>query len=128
MSFSQLKDDIGSGIRHYHDAVKKADQQNLGHNSQEHTILILDKYTQLLPIECLSGLKGRSVSRLPCLSFLRDRILYARSMNQINDPLLNDAASDWSNIKLDGNSVFYVLNPSGDLKKTQAEFQSALEK
>jgi hypothetical protein len=83
---------------------------------------------QLLPIECLSPLKGRSVSRLPCLSFLRDRILYARSMNQMQNQLSNDATTEWNDIKLDGNSAFYVLNPSGDLKKTQAEFQSALEK
>ncbi|KAI8581925.1 hypothetical protein K450DRAFT_229931 [Umbelopsis ramanniana AG] len=127
VDIGQLKDDISSGIRHYHDAVKKVDQQDFPGNSQNHTILILDKYTQLLPIECLSGLKGRSVSRLPCLSFLRDRILYARSMHQINDPLSTDTASEWSDIVLDGNSAFYVLNPSGDLKKTQAEFQSALQ-
>lgn len=108
--------------------MKKLEPKDAGAEPQAHTILILDKFTQILPIECLSALKGRSVSRLPCLSFLRDRVLYARSQNQMDDPLSTELSSDWSDIKVDGNSAFYVLNPSGDLVKTQAEFQSALEK
>jgi len=120
LDIGQLKDDITLGIRHYHDAVKKVEPKDSASNVQSHTILILDKYTQQLPIESLSALKGRSVSRLPCLSFLRDRVLYARSINQTDD-------AGWTDINLNGDSAFYVLNPSGDLKKTQAEFQSVLE-
>lgn len=101
--------------------MKKVEPKDSASNVQSHTILILDKYTQQLPIESLSALKGRSVSRLPCLSFLRDRVLYARSINQTDD-------AGWTDINLNGDSAFYVLNPSGDLKKTQAEFQSVLEK
>lgn len=107
--------------------MQKVTQEEANNGQQNHTILILDKHTQFLPIESLSVLKNRSVSRLPCLSFLRDRILYARSCTQAKTSSNSEEPSGWDDIKLNGKSAFYVLNPSGDLKKTQAEFQSALE-
>ncbi|KAJ1968935.1 separin protein [Dispira parvispora] len=47
-----------------------------------HVVLILDKHLQLLPWESMPCLRQRSVSRLPSLHFLRDRVLLLRSSNE----------------------------------------------
>ncbi|KAJ1659087.1 separin protein [Dispira simplex] len=47
-----------------------------------HVVLILDKHLQLLPWESMPCLRQRSVSRLPSLHFLRDRMLLLYSSNQ----------------------------------------------
>ncbi|KAJ3405453.1 hypothetical protein CcCBS67573_g03431 [Chytriomyces confervae] len=73
-----------------------------------HLILILDKKLQSLPWESLPCLRGTSVSRLPSLCFLRDRLKMARSV--VRKP-----------------NGFYVLNPGKDLVKTEAEFSGFLK-
>ncbi|KAI8837114.1 peptidase family C50-domain-containing protein [Chytriomyces cf. hyalinus JEL632] len=73
-----------------------------------HLILILDKKLQSLPWESLPCLRGTSVSRLPSLCFLRDRLKMTRSVVR----------------KSNG---FYVLNPGKDLVKTEAEFSGFLK-
>lgn len=72
-----------------------------------HVVLILDKYGQTLPWESLPIMRGRSVSRLPTFAFLQDR------MSISNRVVLK--------------SCFYLLNPSGDLARTEEEFKSLLE-
>ena len=45
-----------------------------------HTILILDKSLQALPFESIPLLRSRSVSRMPSLPFLRDRLVALREV------------------------------------------------
>ncbi|CAG8612987.1 8288_t:CDS:10, partial [Gigaspora rosea] len=82
--------------------------------NDQHVILILDKNVQMLPWESLPCLRSQAVSRLPSLSFLRDRITLINHNN--NKPKT-------SNYIIDQSKAFYVLNPSQDLKYTQNEFE-----
>ncbi|CAG8761352.1 7034_t:CDS:2, partial [Racocetra fulgida] len=74
----------------------------------QHVILILDKNVQMLPWESLPCLRSQAVSRLPSLSFLRDRIMF---MNHINN---QQCESNISNYVIDQRKAFYVLNPRWD--------------
>ena len=81
----------------------------------QHLFLILDKELHSFPWESLPSLAGQSVSRLPSLSFLRDRLeLYKRSPTFLNA------------ISIDSKKVFYTLNPGSDLVSTQKEFSEWL--
>ncbi|GAA5849620.1 hypothetical protein JCM8547_000513 [Rhodosporidiobolus lusitaniae] len=88
-------------------------------NPNEHTFLILDKTLQAFPWESLPCLRGRSVSRLPSLAFLRDRFDLAASRStdpeQPHDLVVNPTKAS------------FVLNPGGDLKNTQKTFEPWLE-
>jgi separase len=77
-----------------------------------HLFLVLDKNVQGLPWESLPILRGKSVSRIPCLSFLLDRIEL---------PSYNITAKG---IMINPSRTYYIMNPSGDLKHTQEKFQS----
>lgn len=66
---------------------------------------MLDKNVQGLPWESIPALRGRPISRVPSLDFLVDR-----------------TPGD-----IDPSKVFYILNPGGDLLRTQEHFQSWLE-
>ena len=55
--------------------------------------------------------EGRSISRIPSLAFLQDR--------------LTDCDSPLGKM-IDGQSLHYILNPSNDLTHTQEEFAAAL--
>ncbi|KAG9302696.1 hypothetical protein G9A89_005170 [Geosiphon pyriformis] len=86
----------------------------------EHIILILDKSVQMIPWESLPCLRTRPISRLPSLTFLRDRILLAQEKN-VQKPGV------WAEHTIDRRKVFYVLNPSQDLKNTEKEFKNFLQ-
>ncbi|GAA5958016.1 hypothetical protein JCM21900_004746 [Sporobolomyces salmonicolor] len=85
----------------------------------EHTFLILDKTLQAFPWESLPCLRGRSVSRLPSLSFLRDRLDLAASRSTSEDRPFE--------IVVNPKSAAFVLNPGGDLRNTQKTFEPWLE-
>ncbi|CEQ40338.1 SPOSA6832_01949 [Sporobolomyces salmonicolor] len=85
----------------------------------EHTFLVLDKTLQAFPWESLPCLRGRSVSRLPSLSFLRDRLDLAASRSTSEDRPFE--------IVLNPKSAAFVLNPGGDLGNTQKTFEPWLE-
>ncbi|TPX32238.1 hypothetical protein SmJEL517_g04633 [Synchytrium microbalum] len=86
---------------------------NLDSNSAptNHLILIIDKYLQSIPWESIPCLRGRSVSRLPSMSFLRDRLVQEKNGKMA---------------AVSSENVSYVLNPSGDLSSTQKEFEGFL--
>ncbi|CAG8762128.1 16814_t:CDS:2, partial [Acaulospora morrowiae] len=88
-------------------------------DSDQHVILILDKNVQMLPWESLPCLRDQPVSRLPSISFLRDRIMLARHLHR-----QKDKNADWSDYVVEQNKCFFVLNPSQDLKNTQNEFEA----
>ncbi|CAG8726210.1 31231_t:CDS:10, partial [Gigaspora margarita] len=85
--------------------------------NDQHVILILDKNVQMLPWESLPCLRSQAVSRLPSLSFLRDRITLINHNNN------KQCESKTANYIIDQRKAFYVLNPSQDLKYTQNEFE-----
>ncbi|CUS09257.1 unnamed protein product [Tuber aestivum] len=84
----------------------------------DHTILILDKSVHMFPWESLPCLRGHSVSRLPSLASLRDRIL----MMQEKSP----AQQAQPGFYADKTRGAYILNPSSDLVNTQKAFEEDL--
>lgn len=81
---------------------------------QQHLFLILDKHLHGFPWEVLPTLLGHSVSRIPSLSFLRDR-------------LRDDQVTLTVPPTIDPSRTTYILNPSGDLASTQSKFEDWLE-
>ncbi|KAG5368838.1 Separin [Yarrowia sp. C11] len=69
-----------------------------------HTVLVLDSATTQFPWENMSSLCGRSVSRVSSL--------------QVLSQLLDTCEPD--------GEPYYILNPGGDLPKTQDRFEDAL--
>jgi separase len=82
----------------------------------DHTILILDKTVQMFPWESMPCLRGRSVSRLPSLAALRNRIIQMQETTGGLRP----------GHYVKRTSGAYVLNPDSDLKNTQKMFESDL--
>ena len=99
--------DIQEAIRCYHEAAPP--------KKQDHVILILDKALHMFPWESLPCLRGRSVSRLPSLGTMMERVV----MSPIEGAI-------WPSVT--ANKGFFVLNPSGDLKHTQSQFETTLSK
>ncbi|KAK7020489.1 cysteine peptidase C50 [Favolaschia claudopus] len=86
----------------------------------EHTFLILDKNIQGLPWESLPILRGQSVSRIPSVDFLLDRVQLAGW--GVGGSTVVDRAP------VDPRKGYCVLNPSGDLKRTEGRFKSWAER
>jgi separase len=101
-------------LRCYHETAR-AEAVN---DDAGHTILILDKSLHVFPWESLPCLEKVSVSRMPSISCLKDRILAQR----------RDAGPDRSDgFYINRTNGAYVLNPAGDLKATQATFEDDLK-
>lgn len=85
----------------------------------EHVFLVLNRCLQEIPWESLPILRGRSVSRIPTVDFLIDRLELARRLRQSEsrDPDHYDGRT-----RLDASSTYYVLNPAGDLEGTERRF------
>lgn len=101
-------------LRAYHAASRSPP------SSSTHMILILDKNLHMFPWESLPCLQNRSISRLPSLAALRERILAARppSMTQNAQP------GHYIPTESGGTSI---LNPSGDLTHTQKMIKPHLD-
>lgn len=87
-----------------------------------HMFLILDKNVQGLPWESIPILRGESVSRIPDVRFLLDRLGLAdyRRGGKNMGPGADRA-------RVDPRKTFYVLNPAGDLKGTEGRFDDWLK-
>ncbi|ORZ33619.1 peptidase family C50-domain-containing protein [Catenaria anguillulae PL171] len=72
---------------------------------QDHTVLILDKYAHPFPWESTGSLAGKSVSRVFSLAMLTD-LLAAQRKRVVHKE-----------------SVYYCINPGGDLSATQDRFE-----
>ena len=114
----QIVIEILDAMRQYH---QSADME--GDEQRRHTILILDKKLHCFPWESLSCMKRQSISRLPSLLCLRQRILHhnkqqeARSKSQQND----------EGLRVRRQKGAFVLNPAGDLSNTQGNFECNLQ-
>ncbi|KAI9473965.1 MAG: peptidase family C50-domain-containing protein [Benjaminiella poitrasii] len=119
VDYKKLTEQMRVLLGRYHEKCSMAGIDSClkkGAASKEHVILILDKHLQMFPIESLPTLRAQSSSRLPCLSFLRDRILYVQAQQR-------SLTTDWQDLKVSKRSAYYVLNPGGDLRDTQRAFE-----
>lgn len=93
-----------------------------------HMFLVLDKNVQGIPWESIPILRGRSVSRIPSIDFLMDRLEFAKWQKDTGHRSREDRRSDApiDRATVDPKSTYYVLNPSGDLKGTEGRFSSWL--
>lgn len=94
-------------------------------HKSKHTILILDKALHCFPWESLPCLREHAVSRLPSLACLRDRILQQQKQQQRQDE--NQERRNNDVLQVDRRSGAAILNPTADLKATQAVFEPALQ-
>ncbi|KIJ36798.1 hypothetical protein M422DRAFT_50921 [Sphaerobolus stellatus SS14] len=90
-----------------------------------HIFLVLDKNVQGLPWESIPFLRGRSISRIPSISFLIDRIEMAK-VERRRRGLPVPAPGTVDRAVVDPRKTYYVVNPGGDLVKSQDRFSSWL--
>lgn len=112
IDFDPMVLEIQDALISYHETIN----QNNDQSSRGHTILILDKNLHSFPWESLPCMKGQSVSRLPSMYSLRQRILQMDNQASLEDMRFAVEKSDGS----------FILNPSGDLKNTQITFERPL--
>jgi separase len=106
--------EMQDALRCYHETARA---EAVAHESN-HTILILDKSLHVFPWESLPCLEGVSVSRMPSIACLRNRILAQKRDIESQEP---------DGFYIDRGNGAYVLNPAGDLKATQAAFEDDLK-
>lgn len=96
--------------------VTEADEK--APNGREHLFLILDKNVQGIPWESIPILRGRSVSRIPNVDFLLDRVQLAgwKPRQKTADRAV-----------VNPRRGYYILNPSGDLGRTEGRFKAWLK-
>ncbi|WWD01675.1 hypothetical protein V866_008621 [Kwoniella sp. B9012] len=100
----------------------------------EHLFLALDKNSQPFPWESIPILRGRPISRIPSLSFLLDQVAMGNHLRpSLTQPTFNPASETSSNGAVDtrrtinSRRTFYIINPSGDLDRTQQHFQPFID-
>ncbi|ORY08698.1 peptidase family C50-domain-containing protein [Clohesyomyces aquaticus] len=101
-------------LRAYHNASQAVP------TTPTHTVLILDKNLHFLPWESMPCLQSLSISRLPSLAALRDRILAARASKEESD----DRPGHYIPASAGGTSI---LNPSEDLSHTLKTIKPRLD-
>ncbi|KAH9868692.1 hypothetical protein J1614_007764 [Plenodomus biglobosus] len=114
IDFDAMVVETHEALRAYHSAVHKTNSMS------RHTILILDKNLHGFPWESLPCLEQLSISRLPSLAALRERLLAARSSQTDEDA----APGQYIRTTSGGTSI---LNPSGDLAHTTKTIKPRLE-
>jgi separase len=110
IDFDMMVVDTLDALRGYHEAAR----EELATRSPSHTVLVLDKALHLFPWESLPCLQGFPVCRVPSLECLRDRVV--------------KFGSPHSGAVIKRTSGSYLLNPTGDLRTTQATFEGDLSK
>ncbi|ODV98325.1 hypothetical protein PACTADRAFT_48106, partial [Pachysolen tannophilus NRRL Y-2460] len=81
-------------------------------DSFTHTVLVVSKSCQQFPWESLPSLRDCSISRTPSLQML---------LNHLESQLLGDTSKK---LLLEKTNGYYILNPSGDLIRTEQNFKS----
>ncbi|KAJ3269896.1 hypothetical protein HDV01_000823 [Terramyces sp. JEL0728] len=99
----QIRDDVGDIISKFYieSNLKKVVLDQI-----MHVVLVPDKNVQCIPWESLPVLRGSPVSRLPSYMMIENLLSESKYLNITN--------------------TTFVLNPSGDLKKTQRTFEGLL--
>nr|XP_018264106.1 uncharacterized protein I303_03986 [Kwoniella dejecticola CBS 10117]OBR86264.1 hypothetical protein I303_03986 [Kwoniella dejecticola CBS 10117] len=106
-------------------------------SKDEHLFLALDKNIQPFPWESIPILRGRPISRIPSLSFMLDQVKMSthlrpslsQSTTILNGTEQGNAKDQEEGLRRTINSrkTFYILNPSGDLTKTEEHFKSYID-
>ncbi|EIW70220.1 hypothetical protein TREMEDRAFT_29861 [Tremella mesenterica DSM 1558] len=104
-------DQIGVDVK---SLLAEIDTTNATPTEPEHLFLALDKNVFPIPWESLPILRGRPISRIPSLPFLLDQVNLGLHLHPGSDPAKRSVNSK---------KTFYILNPSGDLKRTQESFE-----
>lgn len=109
------------GIAHSHPAhdslVQLMQLRAVKDNPERHpVILILDKAIQALPWESVPILQKNPVSRVPSLAYLQAQLRY---YSQTLDNVYVRGA--------DTSKTYFILNPSNDIPKTQAQFENVFK-
>ncbi|KAK5664345.1 hypothetical protein OQA88_568 [Cercophora sp. LCS_1] len=128
IDFDSMVVETFDALHSYHAAVKS----NEG-NSGVHTILMLDKSLHVFPWESLPCLRDCAVSRMPSLACLRRLLQEQRTGRELAVTPVNDQPAEPTRSTPEGhhvsfNSGTYILNPSADLKNTEATFAGPLAK
>ncbi|EDR03598.1 uncharacterized protein LACBIDRAFT_307095 [Laccaria bicolor S238N-H82] len=92
---------------------------SLAKDQDEHLFLVLDKNVQGIPWESIPILRGRSVSRIPNIEFLYDRLAFAKWKRQ-GEP---GEDKPITGAVVDPRKGYFILNPSGDLARTEGRFR-----
>jgi separase len=88
-----------------------------------HLFLVLDKNVQGIPWESIPILRGKSVSRIPSLSLLLDRVEFAKIQREARGlPVIDGVPPDRALVN--PKKTYYVLNPGGDLTKSEDRFRT----
>ncbi|TKA23290.1 hypothetical protein B0A50_07347 [Salinomyces thailandicus] len=114
IDFDSMAVDVLDALRSYHETAVDDD------TSHKHLILILDKRLQAFPWESLPYLEKASVSRVGSMLSLRQRIL---AMGHC--PAAHQEEGRYT---IGRKSGTYILNPSKDLKSTQASLSAPLDR
>ncbi|CAO2657190.1 Nn.00g033160.m01.CDS01 [Neocucurbitaria sp. VM-36] len=114
--------DLDAMVVEIHDALRAYHSANHKLNAvPRHTILILDKNLHAFPWESLPCLERLSISRLPSLAALRERLLAARP-----PPDTQSGPAPGHHIRADTGGTS-ILNPSGDLSHTLKTLKPRLD-
>lgn len=105
-------------------STRSKSSAELSEPGDQHLFLVLDKKTQGLPWESIPSLRSRSVSRIPAISFLIDRLELVHHLRKDNGSF----ASTVDRTAVDPTKTFYVVNPTGDLNTTQKTFEPVFSK
>lgn len=111
VDMDELCVDLRSALDEHHARVRRA-HDGVPPSDDTHLFLVLDREVCDLPWESLPVLRARSVSRVPALEFI----------GAAHDP--HDAPEPLAT--LDPRSTAYLLNPGGDLTRSEARFAPLL--
>ncbi|UNI21442.1 Separase [Purpureocillium takamizusanense] len=115
IDFDAMVVETYDALRGYYDGAKAADRAD-----GTHTILVLDKALHAFPWESLPCMQGSATSRVPSLACL------GQLMAQANMTAVGDSGETLGH-SVSSAAGTYMLNPSSDLKNTQAFFQPAFK-
>ena len=128
----QLLVDLRTALEEHVGRIRKFEQMNTSskietaateaaaNTEDEHIFLVLGKDLQGIPWESIPVLRGRSVSRVPSLNFLHDRVEFVKRQRANLPSSSNDSRRFGAPVN--PRKGYYVLNPSGDLGRTQERF------
>ncbi|PFH48873.1 hypothetical protein AMATHDRAFT_148907 [Amanita thiersii Skay4041] len=124
VDITQLVVDLRTALEEHVGRLRKV-KQDAKKNEDEHVFLVLGKDVQGIPWESIPVLRGRSVSRIPNLDFLLERIEFAKrergSGGEGSTVRCDDNLQSYGAV-VDARKGYYILNPSGDLARTQERF------
>ncbi|ODV87668.1 hypothetical protein CANARDRAFT_25911 [[Candida] arabinofermentans NRRL YB-2248] len=106
--FDQLVHEISKELS----IANKKKQKKTSDTDMSHIILVPSMACTKIPWESIQTLRSKSVSRMPSIQMLTE--LLTANQNALDDGI-------------DPNKGYYVINPSGDLKKTELRFKDSFE-